>query len=667
MASIYKDKKTGKYKIAYYPRPHVRRIITGCHDLKGTQAIARKLEDEARQIRRGVIDTKAERLSHSEALPLADHLTAFVTMMRGKGVTENHVKRTEAFIKGVVEACGFKAAGYLDAAKVSAHVADLKANGKHTRSINARLTAIKSFTRWLFRTERMRTDPMMQVAKLNAKADRRHVRRALTDDELARLIAAAQAGPAWTWKEGNGETGDGYRRESRSITGADRAMLYRLAAETGLRAGELASLTPTSFLLADLDKATVKVSAAYSKHRRDDLVPLRRDFAQAVAAFLKGWPATAPLFSVPDRTADMLRSDLEAARQAWLKEARTPEEREEHEKTYFCTAVDSSGHVVDFHALRHTFITRLARSGVAPAVAKSLARHSTITLTMDHYTHTLIGDERAALDRLPTMNPVQLDREAAKATGTYNTTAKDPEKRIAHALARSDPGGPNIAIAGQHHSLDSEGTSSAQLLMKAGTWQRTPTPANKTGPLAQWLEQGTHNPLVVGSNPTGPSKVPPSKRLSLDKAVRGMQCLPREPHAFSRDLTAFPPSLPHRAFPAFGLRLWSSNPSRPGFVSLCPESLSFVWTTPKESKRAQAAGPSDLGAYRRWGAHERCRNELPYLRFPRMACSTKPLLPRTNHLTLILPQHGYIAAHRLERQAVGLVVPEDPLHNIGGE
>ncbi len=25
------------------------------------------------------------------------------------------------------------------------------------------------------------------------------------------------------------------------------------------------------------------------------------------------------------------------------------------------------------------------------------------------------------------------------------------------------------------------------------------------GAVAQWLEQGTHNPLVVGSNPTGPT------------------------------------------------------------------------------------------------------------------------------------------------------------------
>ena len=45
---------------------------------------------------------------------------------------------------------------------------------------------------------------------------------------------------------------------------------------------------------------------------------------------------------------------------------------------------DASDRAADFHALRHTFITRLARSGVAPAVANSLARHSTITLTMNH-------------------------------------------------------------------------------------------------------------------------------------------------------------------------------------------------------------------------------------------------------------------------------------------
>ena len=74
--------------------------------------------------------------------------------------------------------------------------------------------------------------------------------------------------------------------------------------------------------------------------------------------------------------------------------------------------------MVDFDALQHSFLTRLARCGVAAAVAKSLARHSTIVLTMDHYTHTLIGDERAALDRLPSINATRADIAALAATGT---------------------------------------------------------------------------------------------------------------------------------------------------------------------------------------------------------------------------------------------------------
>lgn len=68
---------------------------------------------------------------------------------------------------------------------------------------------------------------------------------------------------------------------------------------------------------------------------------------------------------------------------------------------------DASGKVLDFHALRHTFITRLAKSGVHPSVARDLARHSTITLTMDFYTHTLLKDRRSALEGLPVIESVE--------------------------------------------------------------------------------------------------------------------------------------------------------------------------------------------------------------------------------------------------------------------
>jgi len=53
---------------------------------------------------------------------------------------------------------------------------------------------------------------------------------------------------------------------------------------------------------------------------------------------------------------------------------------------------DNSGRFADFHALRHTFISNLARAGVHPRNAEALARHSTIDLRMNVYTHVAMGD-----------------------------------------------------------------------------------------------------------------------------------------------------------------------------------------------------------------------------------------------------------------------------------
>jgi hypothetical protein len=81
---------------------------------------------------------------------------------------------------------------------------------------------------------------------------------------------------------------------------------------------------------------------------------------------------------------------------------------------------DDAKCVFDFHALRHQFISTLARGGAHPKEAQALARHSTITLTMDRYTHLGIVDLTSALDRLPAIPTDAPDNEAAeqRATGT---------------------------------------------------------------------------------------------------------------------------------------------------------------------------------------------------------------------------------------------------------
>ena len=56
---------------------------------------------------------------------------------------------------------------------------------------------------------------------------------------------------------------------------------------------------------------------------------------------------------------------------------------------------------LDFHSLRVTFVTSLARSGVHPKVAQMLARHSTIEITMGTYTKLDDDELRAGVEALP--------------------------------------------------------------------------------------------------------------------------------------------------------------------------------------------------------------------------------------------------------------------------
>src|SRR5262249_30829422 len=125
--------------------------------------------------------------------------------------------------------------------------------------------------------------------------------------------------------------------ERGGMTGQERALLYRLALETGLRQNELRSLMRKSFDL-DAPEPTVTVEAGYSKRRRQDVLPLRCELAVDLRSFLGKSAPNAPAFHIPGRfhMGRVFRKDVEAAGIAYR---------------------DADGRVFDFHGLRHTFIT----------------------------------------------------------------------------------------------------------------------------------------------------------------------------------------------------------------------------------------------------------------------------------------------------------------------
>jgi integrase len=241
------------------------------------------------------------------------------------------------------------------------------------------------------------------MSKMNEQTDRRRVRRPFSPEELTLLIQAAEQGPVF-----------------QCIPGPDRAVLYIVGAYTGYRRGEIGSVTMRSFDF-DSDPPTLSVEAGHSKHRRTDLLPLRQDFADRIRDRIASKPGLSPdqpLFEIADRrTADMVRIDLEAARAKWIDEARTEDERQECEASSFLKYVDEDGHYADFHALRNTFITNLSRADVSPKMAQTLARHSTIDLTMNTYTRLGVLDQAAAVESLPPLpgskQPVCAKRRAS--------------------------------------------------------------------------------------------------------------------------------------------------------------------------------------------------------------------------------------------------------------
>jgi integrase len=349
---------------------------------------------------------------------LSEHLNDFEAAILARGKTAKHAELVTKRARTLFDGCGFKLWSDVQAAKVEANLATLRESTDEETGISAQtsnfyLAAAKQFGKWMVREERATRSPLEHLRGLNVATDRRHERRALSADELRRLVAAAQNGP-----------------EVLGMRGAERALLYRLAVETGLRSNELRSLVRTSFRFGK-QSATVVVEARNSKRRRQDELPIRAETAELIQTHVATKHPGAAVFAMPraDGMADMLRSDLLAARTAWLDEAGTPEDRAERERSTFLADRDEAGQVVDFHGLRHTFITLLARSGVHPSVMQAMARHSDPKLTLARYTHVETAEQAEALALLPSLTTPPRGRQ--RATGTTGDT-RTPAALLGH-------------------------------------------------------------------------------------------------------------------------------------------------------------------------------------------------------------------------------------------
>lgn len=152
--------------------------------------------------------------------------------------------------------------------------------------------------------------------------------------------------------------------------------MYRLALQTGLRANELRNLLVSAL---DFENRTVTVTRAYTKNKKLAVQGMTKPLALELKAFVANKMPSTNVFAMPDQPSKMIKKDHVAAGITYKTEEGT----------------------ADFHSLRHSFITNLSRAGIHPSDAMVLARHSTITLTMDYYTHVKRDSLQGIIDAQP--------------------------------------------------------------------------------------------------------------------------------------------------------------------------------------------------------------------------------------------------------------------------
>ncbi len=409
MTSVFKRNGKGSYIIQYYDhngRRHEKSSRTT--DKRTAERIAGKLESNAALRREGVIDARAESIGKRAQRPIAEHLHDWRESLQAKGCSPKRVKLAFGRASRIASECAFATLAQVDPAPVHRLVREMQGSEAAPRTINAHLQAFKQFIRWAVAERRLAANPLLSVGSVKVIGQTRE-RRPLSPDEFVQLIDASRGGPIL-----------------KRMTGPDRAMLYLVAVGSGFRANELASLNPRSFDLTG-DPPTITVQAAYSKRRRDDVQPIRQDLADALEPWLKGKSPEDPVFSMPSKLPPMLRADMRRAKASWIRGTNDRAERCDRHKSDFLAYIDGYGRVVDFHALRSTYITMLVKGGASVKEAQQLARHSDPKLTMNVYTKLSVHDLVSALDGLPAMGPTTAAPQSLRATGTYDSSpTKDP-------------------------------------------------------------------------------------------------------------------------------------------------------------------------------------------------------------------------------------------------
>ena len=279
---------------------------------------------------------------------LAEHLQDFLGDVGRRGNCVKYLTNVEYRVGKMITGCGWNTLKDVTADSCQKWFQVHKDLAPKTA--NDYLDAARCFLNWLVENGRIQANPLASVGKVKTEGRETRQRCAFSDDEIRRLLAVA----------------------------GENKPVYLMAVHTGLRRSELAALVWGDIVL-DAVVPFVRVRASTTKNGKPAEMRLHPELVGVLQGQKGNKGAGDPVF---ERVPRMKRFRHN------LKAASVPDP----------TAL---GHVADFHSLRKTFGTNLAKAGVPSRVAMTLMRHSDRKLTDKIYTDENLLGTWAAIDALP--------------------------------------------------------------------------------------------------------------------------------------------------------------------------------------------------------------------------------------------------------------------------
>ena len=295
---------------------------------------------------------------------MLEHFREHLAVKRQRN--ERYVQEVVVKLRTMFTGCGFQSFSDIDDVVLDKYLLGLRqSKNLSTRTLNGYVRHMQQFCRFAVRVlKAAKSSPVECMESFGSvAADRRRVRRALTPDEIRRLLTTTAKAP-----------------ERFGMDGRERSLLYRFALTTGLRLSEIRTLRVEHVDFDHADGPVLYVDAAYSKHRERDVLPLHHSLVAELRRFIveRGKLPATKLFGgtykrLSDKAADMIRADLADADIEY----------------------ETVAGLVDFHSLRHSYVSAL--KSIPSRLAQGLARHKSSSMT-DLYTHRSLAEQRAALE-----------------------------------------------------------------------------------------------------------------------------------------------------------------------------------------------------------------------------------------------------------------------------